>query len=185
MKKLVVPIVAAAAVAIFGGCAGYRWTSEVPDSMRTVAVPTFDNRTMSAELGSIVSQYVLREFQREGTFSIRRTGDSALEVQGSIEKATRVPVSYDRGYGMRASEYRYEVEVSVSLVDKSSGKVLFENRKYTGETTFLTQNDLLTGQRDAAQRIANDLARQIVDDVVYYPYANSENGTGAVEGVQR
>ena len=185
MKKTLASFAIAVAAAILGGCAGYRWTSEVPESLRTVAVPTFDNRTMSAELGSIVSQYVLREFQREGTFSIRRTGDSALEVQGSIEKATRTPIAYDRGYGMRASEYRYEVTASVSLVNKSSGEVLFENRRYVGETTFLTQNDLLTGQRDAAQRVANDIARQIVDDVVSYPYADSENGTGAVEGVQR
>ncbi len=185
MKKLVVSLAMATTAAILGGCAGYRWTSEVPESLRTVAVPTFDNRTMSAELGAVVSQYVLREFQREGTFSIRRTGDSALEVQGSIEKADRAAIAYDRGYGMRASEYRYVVEASVSLVDKSSGKVLFENRKYVGETTFLTQNDLLTGQRDAAQRVAADLARQIVDDVVFHPYADSEHGTGVVEGAQR
>ena len=167
------------------GCASYRWTSRVPDEIRTVAVPVFENRTMSAELGPIISQYVLREFQREGTFSIRRTGDAALEVQGSVEKASRTPIDYDRGYGMRAKEYRYEVTVSVALVDKSSGKVLFENRRYSGETTFLTQNDLLTGQRDAAQRVAHDIARQIVDDIVGFPYSSLGNGTGAVEGVQR
>ena len=71
------------------GCANYKWTSDVPDELRTVAVPVFENRTMSAELGPIVSQYVLREFQREGTFSIRRSGDSSIEVQGSIVKAER------------------------------------------------------------------------------------------------
>lgn len=176
---------ALAAVAALCGCAGYRWTSDVPESMRTVAVPTFDNRTMSAELGPIISQYALREFQREGTFSIRRTGDAALEVQGTVEKATRAAIDYDRSYGMRAKEYRYEVTVSVALVDKSSGKVLFEDRRYSGETTFLTQNDLLTGQRDAAQRVAHEIARQIVDDVVGFQYSGSGNGNGAVEGVQR
>ena len=58
----------------------------------------------------------------------------------------------------------------VSLVDKEAGKVLVDGRTYVAETTFLVQGDLLTGQRDAAQRIAADLARQIVDDVVSYPY---------------
>ena len=182
--RLAIAATALAAAAVCG-CAGYRWTSEVPESMRTVAVPTFDNRTMSAELGPIISQYALREFQREGTFSIRRTGAAALEVQGTVEKASRSAIDYDRGYGMRAKEYRYEVTVSVALVDKSSGKVLFENRRYRGETTFLTQNDLLTGQRDAAQRVAHDIARQIVDDVVGFPYSGLGNGTGSVEGVQR
>lgn len=152
------------------GCANYRWTSSVPAEMRTVAVPVFENRTMSAELGPIISQYVLREFQREGTFSIRRSGDSSIEVQGSIVKAERRPVSFDRAYGSRADEYRYLVTAEVSIINKDAGRVLQANRPYTGETTFLVQGDLLTAQRNAAQRIAQDIARQIVDDVVSYPY---------------
>lgn len=155
------------------GCAGlpdYRWTSRVPDELRTVAVPVFENRTSAAEIGPIVTQYVLREFQREGTFSIRRAGDSSIEVQGSIVKADRHAVAYDRAYGSRASEYRYLVTAEVSFINKDTSKVLQANRKYTGETTFLVQGDVLTSQRNAAQRIAQDLARQIVDDVVSYPY---------------
>lgn len=152
------------------GCANYRWTSRVPDELRTVAVPVFENRTKSAELGPIVTQYTLREFQREGTFAIRRSGDSSIEVQGEIVRAERRPIAFDRGYGMRAGEYRYYVTVNVTLVNKETGKVLQSGRSYTGETTFMVQGDLLTGQRDAAQRIAADLARQIVDDVVSFPY---------------
>ncbi len=155
---------------ILCGCANYRWTSRVPEEIRTVAVPVFENRTQAAELGPIVTQYTLREFQREGTFSIRRAGASSIEVQGAIVKAERSPISYARGYGMRAGEYRYYVTAEVSIVDKDGGKVLQDGRKYVAETTFMVQNDLLTGQRNAAQRIAAELARQIVDDVVSYPY---------------
>ena len=52
--------------------------------------------------------------------------------------------------------------------------MLQANRQYTAETTFLVQGDLLTAQRNAAQRIAQDMARQIVDDVVSYPYNRPE-----------
>ena len=157
-------------LAAFAGCASYRWTSSVPEELRTVSVPVFENRTSSAELGPIVTQYVLREFQREGTFSIRRSGSSALEVQGSIVKASRNAAAFDRGYGSRASEYRYTVEAVVSLINKDTGKVLMNNRRYVAETTFLTRGDLLTSQRDAASRIAQDFARQIVDDVTSFDY---------------
>ena len=165
------PVLAALALC---GCANYRWTSRVPEEMRTVAVPVFENRTMSAELGVVVSQYVSREFEREGTFSLRRAGASSIEVQGSVVKAERHPVSFDRAYGSRADEYRYLVTVEVSIVNKDVGRVLQAGRPYTGETTFLVQGDLLTAQRNAAQRIAQDLARQIVDDVVSYPYDSAE-----------
>ena len=152
------------------GCTSYRWTSSVPKELRTVAVPVFENRTSSAELGPIVSQYVLREFQREGTFAIRRAGDSSLEVQGVIVKASRDPAAFNRGYGSRASEYRYTVTAEVSLINKDTGKVLLNNRRYVAETTFLTRGDLLTTQRDAAARIAQEFARQIVDDVTSFDY---------------
>ena len=157
-------------LAVCVGCSSYRWTSSVPEELRTVAVPVFENRTSSTELGPIVTQYTLREFQREGTFSIRRSGDSALEIQGSIVKASRDAAAYDRNYSSRASEYRYTVTAEVSLINKDTGKVLMNNRRYVAETTFLTRGDLLTSQRDAAARIAQDFARQIVDDVTSFDY---------------
>ncbi len=165
------------------GCSSYRWASRVPEELRTVAVPVFENQSMNAELGPMISQYTLREFQREGTFAIRRTGDSSIEVQGIVTKATRFAIAFDRNYGLRASEYRYVVEANVSIINKETGKVLQENRPYRAETTFLTQGDVLTGERNAAARIAQDMARQIVDDVLSYPY--NKQGSGKVEGAQK
>jgi len=176
---------AAAVMAAAAGCAGYRWTSRVPEELRTVAVPVFENRTASAELGPIVTQYVLREFQREGTFSIRRAGDSSIEVQGAIISAGQSSLSYDRSYDNRGRVYRYTVTAEVSIINKDTGKVLQDNRRYTGETTFLVLGaDMLTGRRDAAARVAVELARQIVDDVTSWPY-NKPAGTGRVEGAQK
>ena len=169
-KSRVCRLVSLSLALAVGGCTGYRWTSGVPEELRTVAVPVFENRTSSAELGHIVTDYVLREFQREGTFSIRRSGSSALEVQGAIVKTSREAAAFDRGYGSRASEYRYVVTAEVSLVNKDTGKVLLDNRRYVAETTFLTRGDLLTSQRDAASRIAQEFARQIVDDVTAFDY---------------
>jgi hypothetical protein len=63
--------------------------------------------------------------------------------------------------------------------------VLLERKGLKGETTFLTQNDLLTGQKNAAARIAQDLARQIVNEALALPIRGNCKGTGAVEGVQK
>ena len=156
---------AALASAAIAGCLPYRWTSDAPADMRTVSVPEFLNETDVPELGAAVTRQTLREFQREGTFSIKREGGSALEVQGILKKVDRVPVSYDRNYGMRASEYRMSVAAEVSLIDKTAGVVLVDNRIYRAETTFMSGRDLLTGRNNAMDRLAADLARQIVDDV--------------------
>ena len=98
---------------------------------------------------------------------------------------SREGIAYDRGQGMRASEYRYVIVADVTFVDKKSGKVLLEKKGIKGETTFLTNNDLLTGQRNASFRIADDIARQVVNDALALPFPGDGKGTGAVEGVQK
>ena len=179
--------VALGAIALASGCASYTWGTSVPEEFRTVAVPVFENLTEVSELGPIVTQYTLREFQREGTFKVARQGDAAIEVQGSIVKMLRGGIAYDRGSGMRATEYRYVVTANVTFVDKRNGKVLRERKGMQAQTTFLTQNDLLTGQKNAAARIADDFARQIVNEAVSLPFARSgkRRPSGAVEGVQK
>lgn len=166
-----IALIAFAAAGICG-CASYMWKSSVPDEYRTVAVPVFENRSDAAELGPIATQYTRREFQREGTFKLKRAGDAAIEVQGVIVSAHRWALTYDRSLGSRASSYRYTVKAEISVIDKKTGKVLVDNRKYTAETSFLAQNDLLTGQRNAAARIGQDLGRQIVDDVTAWSFGN-------------
>ncbi len=180
MKKAFVTFVLGG-VALLSGCAGYTWGTSVPEEFRTVSVPVFENLTEVSELGPIVTQYTLREFQREGTFRVARPADAAVEVQGALRMMDRSGVSYDRGRGMRATEYRYVIVADVSFVDKRNGKVLLEKKGIVGETTFLTHNDLLTGQKNAAARIAQDIARQIVNEATAIPFG----GDGRVEGVQK
>ena len=183
--RTVVLGLALGSIALLSGCAGYTWGTSVPEEYRTVAVPVFENLTEVSEMGPIITQYTLREFQREGSFKVVRPADAAIEVQGVIRKMTRLGIAYDRARGMRASEYRSELLADVTYVDRGKGKVLLERKGLQGETTFLTQNDLLTGQKNAAARIAQDLARQIVNEALALPLKGDGKGTGAVEGVQK
>jgi len=171
MNRLISKLAVAALAVGLGGCSSYSWKSSVPEEYRTIAVPVFENRTNAAELGPIATQHVRRELQREGTFKLKRTGQAAIELQGAIIAAKRSALTYDRSLGTRASSYRYIVTAEISVIDKKTGKVLLDNRKYVAETSFLTQNDLLTGQRNAAARIGLELARQVVDDLVAWSFA--------------
>lgn len=164
----------AAALALFAGCSSYTWTSTVPKDMRTVSVPTFRNETDVVELGAIAARQTLREFQREGTFRIASADDAAIEVQAVLKTANARMLNYKRGQSMRAYEFRYSLVADVSLVDRRNGKVLVDNRQYRAETTFFSDTDIVTTRRDAAGRLAEDLARQIVDDVVGYKWENGK-----------
>lgn len=144
----------------------YVWQPTVPKDYRSVSVPTFRNNTDLMELGPIATQQVLREFQREGAFTIKAVGDSALEVQGIIKSVGSSNSAYDRRYGLRHSAYDMEVVAEVSVIDKRASKVLINNRLYRATATFTAGQDLTTAQRGASNRVMEDLARQIVDDVL-------------------
>lgn len=147
------------------GCSSYSWRPSAPDEFRTVSVPTFRNESDVTELGSVMTRQVLREFQREGTFKIRREGESALEVQGIVKTAGSGAKGYDRRAGLRLASYEFLATVEVSVVDKRNGRVLIDNRAYRAVTTYTASQDILTAQMDASGRLAEDLARQVVDDV--------------------
>ena len=161
------PIFLFALSAVLCGCGtSYSWRSSVPEGVRTVSVPTFRNESALAELGAVASRQILREFQREGTFAIRRAGDAALEVQGTVKSALANVGAYDRRTGMRLVGYDLSAEAEVSVIDKRAHKVLVDNRRYLARTTFVGDQDRTTAMRDAAGRLMDDLARQVVDDVL-------------------
>ena len=161
LGSMLVPLLAFAA-----GCASYSWRPAVPEGMRTVSVPTFRNESDVTELGDVVARQVLREIQREGTFTVARSDDAALEVQGIVKEASSSVVAYERRTGARNRERRFAMTASVSVVDRRGGKVLVDGRKYKASTSFLVNDDVVTGERDASGRLAEDIARQIVDDLL-------------------
>lgn len=165
-----------ASVLLFApGCGtAYSWRPDVPAQMRTVSVPSFRNESDVQELGAVATRQVLREFQREGTFSIRASGDAAIEVQGVIKEASANAAAYDRRSGLRIASYEMVATVVVSVIDKRNGRVLVNNRPYRATATFAAGQDLGTAKRDASGRLAESLASQIVDDVTALDWRRQE-----------
>lgn len=160
--KLVLPLLFLAT-----GCASaYSWKSSVPKDMRTVAVPVFVNKSDLQEVGAIASRQILREFQREGTFKLVRNDDSAVEIQGEIVSAACDRLAYTRRTGQRISGYDFNISAKISVIDHKNGRVLIDNKSYVGSAPMTAGDDLMNAERNAAGAAADDLARQVVVDVL-------------------
>lgn len=165
MKKSLGVVLALLALA--SGCAtSYSWKRSVPASMRTVSVPTFANESDLMEIGSLATRQLLREFQREGTFRLVASDDAALEIQGTVKSASTGDKVSSRRTSMRYFAGEMSAAVVVSVIDKRKGKVLINNRTYKPSVTITMGQDTVTAERDASGRLADELARMIVDDVV-------------------
>lgn len=157
---------ALAGCVLLAGCVSYRITPDVPEELRTIAVPVFENETGYPEVGAMVAQYTLREFQREGTMKINSLDNASLKLLGTVKRGEMTPVRFDRSYGSRAAEYRYSLIAEITLVEKSTGRLLLDAIQVSGTTTFLTYDDMLTGMQNAYPRIVKELSRAIVDTVL-------------------
>ncbi len=166
MKTLKFLILSCVAATLCGCGANYAWRPTTPEGMRSVAVPTFRNASDVQELGAIATRQILREFQREGTFKICAADDAALEVQGEVVSASAGVVAYNRLFGLRITGLCVTGTFRVSVIDKKAGRVLIENRDYMAQTAMAAGQDKTTAMRDASGRLAEDLARQVVDDVL-------------------
>jgi len=152
---------------LFGCGSTYGWRrTTVPTDVRMVYVPTFRNESATPELGAIAARQLLREFQREGTFKIASEDDAAIEIQGVIKDAGAGVVARDRRSGSRKASYSLDAMAEISVIDKRSRKVLIDNRKFSATATFTAGGDMATAKRDASGRLAEDLARQVVDCVL-------------------
>ena len=167
MKLISACCLTAALTMLFTGCGtSYSWRPKVPDGMRTVTVPTFRNESGLNEFGAVAARQVLREFQREGTFSIRRADEAALEIQGIVKSVKAGETAYNRRTYGRLYSGEVEAQVEVSVIDKREGRVLVDNRLYRARTTLVIGQDSVTAERDASGRLADELARQVVDDML-------------------
>lgn len=150
---------------IVAGCANYSWKSSVPENLRTVQVPVFRDASGLTETGPVVTRQVLREFQREGTFSVVFDG-AALEVQGEVVSASSSGNNSNFRVGSRVHGGMFVLSATVSVIDKVNGRILVNNRMYTGEAPYSAMQDNTTAYRDAAGRAADALAQRVVDDVL-------------------
>lgn len=167
-------LLAMIAVVATTGCSSYSWRPNAPASMRTVTIPTFRNESSVTGLGSEATRAIAREFQREGTFKLASKGEAAIEIQGIIKDTDTKNLAYARSSAERNREEALKAVAIISVIDKTAGKVLVDNHRYEARTTFLSDDDLLTGSRDAAGRLAEDFARQVVDDVTAIEWDKEE-----------
>ncbi|MEO5717884.1 MAG: LPS assembly lipoprotein LptE, partial [Chthoniobacterales bacterium] len=83
---------AALLVLSLGGCAGYHVGSIQPYALRNVhsiAVPTFDNKTLVPRIAVLVTDTVIKQFQQDGTYHIASDEKADAILKGEITRINR------------------------------------------------------------------------------------------------
>ncbi|HSY71996.1 MAG TPA: LPS assembly lipoprotein LptE [Alloacidobacterium sp.] len=154
------------------GCGYHSVNSSVhlPNTVHTLAVPTFSNHSQSYHAEISFTNAVIREFTSRTPYKVFATDkpDAADAVLvGSINKFDVIPLTYNIQTG-QSSSYLITINAGVRLLDRDK-RVLYENKNYTFRQQYQTTQDLVSFiQEDpaAVQRLSRDFAQALVSDIL-------------------
>jgi len=134
---------------------------------RTIAIPTFANRTTTYRIEQRLTEAVRREFIRRTRFNVvpAETGD--VVVAGEVLTFAAVPIIFNEQG--RGSSYSILVDLNVKLTDTKTGAVLFQNNRWTFRDVFeLAQNSagFVPEDTPAIDRLARRFASSLVASVL-------------------
>jgi hypothetical protein len=141
----------AAVLACLGltGCLGYHIGPVKPQylsDVHSIAIPTFENKTLLPRIEVLVTDTVIKQFQQDGTFRIANSGADAT-LKGEIIRIT--------------SEFNLAVRLKYKLVGPD-GKQLGPPGEVTGTTSFFVGTDVTTDERQALPLATEELAKRLV-----------------------
>ncbi len=144
------------------GCAGYRLgpVNGVVAGAKSVQVSPFVNQTLQPRLTDAVTQQLRKQLQLDGTYRLAAHNDGNIVVSGSLINYTRKEVSYSSSDVLTVRDYQLELTAQVSALDRSTGKVLFD-QPVTGTTLIRVQDDITSSERQGLPLLATSLAKNV------------------------
>lgn len=165
-------------VTFIPGC-GYTTRSLLPPNFKSIYVENFKNSiNVSAEQTNLrmyrgyrpgmevdITKAVRDKYLFDGNLKIANDSDSAdLVLKANLVDFKRDALRYDANDNVE--EYRIKLIVNMELMETRTGKTVWKERGFAGETTYLTGGSSAKSEGAAMNDVIMDLARRIVERTI-------------------
>lgn len=141
----------------------------VPKSVQTIAIPAFHTPSTRYQLVDMLPQQIAREFIARTRFRIVNDPSQADAVlNGTIVSTGVYPTVFDPTSG-KATSVQVLVNVSVDLLERATGRVLYSRHNYILRENYdvaIDPHQFFDESGPAFDRLSRDLASDIVTAVV-------------------
>ena len=154
------------ACTLLGGC-GYKLGEIRPTpmrSVRTLAVPTFKNKTYEPRVEVLLADTLIKTLQQDGTYTIVSDDTADAILSCTLNKVERRSVRSVQNNVLATAEFGLFLEIAYQVSDRVTGSILKKGR-VRGSTSFFSNSDLQTTERQAIPVAARDAAIQLTTDV--------------------
>src|SRR6202521_6298590 len=160
-----------AVLAAASGC-GYHTAGsavQLPENVKTIAVPAFTNVTTTYRIEQMLTASVVREFTTRTHYHILNDPSEAADatLRGTVVSTSASPLTYNSTTGQAASGL-VVVSMRVSLTDRG-GKVLYQNPSYLFRQQYEDSQDLASFFEEDSpvlRRLSQDFARTLVSNIL-------------------
>jgi hypothetical protein len=143
---------------------GYSFTASHDGSVRTVAVPIFQNPTHTYGLEVELTDAIIKEIQAKTPWRVTREGTANTTLSGTLTDSRLRRLSIGRGTGY-SQELAVELTVDFDWKDVRTGKTLVSRRSFTASEAFVpatpANERIEGGQHAAIQRLARDIVAEL------------------------
>ena len=152
--------------------------AHLPDSVHTLAVPIFKNKTQFYHSEVPMTQAVVREFTDRTRLSVALAASDNADatVEGTIISQSVQPLTYRTQTTAviagqttsTTSSFLVTINVNVLVTDRDN-RVLYQHNNYVFHEQFETTSDLasfIEEDSPAVQRLSRDFAQVLVSDIL-------------------
>ncbi len=142
--------------------------SFLPEYIRIVSIPTFDNNTSRFEVEVRITDAVTREFVSRGNFSVVADQQGAdAELTGTITAFTVTPIGL--GDLEQATNFLVMIRAQVNFRDLVQNRILYSNNSFLFRQEFEIESDpnqFFDVSNVAVDEIAIEFARTVVSSIL-------------------
>jgi outer membrane lipopolysaccharide assembly protein LptE/RlpB len=157
----------AVAVSVFLTGCGYHAGEIRPTPMRavrTLAIPTFKNKTFEVRIESLFTDTLIKRFQLDGTYEVVPVDKADAILYCTVISIERRSLRSVQNNVLATSEFGLRAMISYQVQDRLTGAILMSGLA-RGEATFFSGNDLQTIERQAISDAAADMSDRITAQV--------------------
>ena len=151
---------------------GYRVGGQadlLPEHVRTIAIPAFNNVTTRYRLTERLPAALTREFISRTRYRIVADPNEADAVlSGAVVNYMSAPTIFDQATG-RAAGIQVSVFLNLTLTDRKSGSVLYQRNNFEARQRYevsIEQREYFDESDVALDRLSREVARLVVSTVL-------------------
>ena len=159
-------------LAVLVTCCGYHVAGRgnaLPQEWKVIAIPALKNRTSSYRVEQRFTQALVREMISRTKYRVvPEAKDADAVLEGEISSLQTTPVLFDP-VTTRATLMLVSVSLRVRMVDRASGKAVYQNAKFVFRNEYEISTDIpsfFQEEGPALDRMSRDFARTLVSAVL-------------------